>query len=69
MEIDNALIKMTDIIGIDKMINRNTAMIRQIVVCMHNDELKKSARYQDPKHLIRFGEKIYSQNEEDGIIK
>ncbi|MFV2061145.1 MAG: FkbM family methyltransferase [Gammaproteobacteria bacterium] len=52
-----------------KLINRNTAMIRQIVVSMHNDELKKSARYQDPKHLIRFGEKIYSQNEEDGIIK
>jgi len=52
-----------------KLINRNTAMIRQIVVNMHNDELKKSQRYQNPKHLIQYGEKVYSQNEEDGIIK
>jgi hypothetical protein len=52
-----------------KLINRNMAMVRQIVVSMHNDELKKSARYQDPKHLIQYGQKVYSQNEEDGIIK
>jgi hypothetical protein len=32
-------------------------------------ELKESPRYQDPKHLIPYGYKVYSQNEEDGIIR
>jgi len=32
-------------------------------------ELQESPRYQVPGHLIPYGYKIYSQNEEDGIIR
>jgi hypothetical protein len=32
------------------------------------DRLKHEPRYQDPKRLTRYGYKIYSQNEEDGIL-
>lgn len=32
-------------------------------------ELQESPRYQDPRHLIPYGYKVYSQNEEDGIIR
>jgi hypothetical protein len=32
-------------------------------------ELQKSPRYQDPRRLIPHGYKVYSQNEEDGIIR
>lgn len=33
------------------------------------ERLKQNARYQDPKSLIKFGYKLYSQNDEDGIIR
>ena len=33
------------------------------------ETLKKNHRHQDPKSLIPYGFKIYSQNEEDGIIR
>jgi len=33
------------------------------------DKLKRSPRYQDPKSLIPFGYSLYSQNEEDGMIR
>ena len=32
-------------------------------------EFQKSRRYRDPKNLIPHGYKVYSQNEEDGIIR
>jgi hypothetical protein len=32
-------------------------------------ELQESPRYRDPRHLIPHGYKVYSQNEEDGIIR
>ncbi len=32
-------------------------------------ELQESPRYQDPRNLIPHGYKVYSQNEEDGIIR
>src|SRR3972149_4858892 len=32
-------------------------------------ELQESPRYQDPRRLIPHGYKVYSQNEEDGIIR
>jgi len=32
-------------------------------------ELQEHPRYQDPRHLIPHGYKVYSQNEEDGIIR
>ena len=34
--------------------------------CQH--VLRTHARYADKKHLIPFGNKVYSQNDEDGII-
>lgn len=33
------------------------------------DRLRASPRYQDPKCLIPFGHKVYSQTDEDGIIR
>ena len=33
------------------------------------DRLRGSPRYKEPKSLIPFGGKIYSQNDEDGIIR
>ncbi|MEI8349421.1 MAG: hypothetical protein WCI77_04650 [Candidatus Omnitrophota bacterium] len=33
------------------------------------ERLKKSERYRNPKNLIPFGYKLYSQNDEDGIIR
>jgi len=33
------------------------------------ERLRKSERYRDPKNLIPFGYKMYSQNDEDGIIR
>jgi hypothetical protein len=32
-------------------------------------ELQQSPRYQDPRQLVPHGYKVYSQNEEDGIIR
>lgn len=32
------------------------------------EALKREPRYAHPKHLARFGYKVYSQNDEDGII-
>ncbi|MDR0590032.1 MAG: hypothetical protein LBG25_05760 [Spirochaetaceae bacterium] len=48
---------------------RNEIRILQRKQCHRNDEeyeLKK--RLEDPIHLERFGYKVYSQNDEDGII-
>jgi hypothetical protein len=42
---------------------------QQLLVRREIDRLTASARYQNPKHLIPFGRKIYSQNDEDGIIR
>ena len=33
------------------------------------DRLRASDRYSDSKHLIPFGDKVYSQSDEDGIIR
>jgi len=52
-----------------KQINRNIYIMRQIIVNMYNDNLKNDERFQDPKRLIKYGRKMFSQNEEDGIIK
>ena len=44
-------------------------MIHSLLVYESLEALRGKPRYQDPKNLIRYGYKIYSQNEEDGIIK
>lgn len=33
------------------------------------EQLKKNPRYDDPRSLMRSGYKVYSQNDEDGIIR
>ena len=40
-------------------------------LCVHAelDRIKQNPRYDDLKSLIRFGSKVYSQNDEDGIIR
>jgi hypothetical protein len=42
--------------------------IHQHITRIEMARLKSSARFSDPKNLIPFGYKIYSQNDEDGII-
>ena len=43
--------------------------IERILVSSELEKLRQLPRYQDDKCLIRFGYKIYSQNDEDGIIR
>ncbi len=50
-------------------INSHMVFIRQIVLNNYIENLKGGACYQDDKCLIKYGQKIYSQNEEDGIIR
>jgi hypothetical protein len=33
------------------------------------ERIKSTPRYKNPKSLVRFGGKVYSQNDEDGIIR
>ncbi len=51
-----------------KFINRNIEYLRRINVNLYKDNLKSEERYQNPKVLSKYGRKLYSQNEEDGII-
>lgn len=43
--------------------------IKQIPIIQEMDRVRESSRYQEPKNLIPFGCKIYSQTDEDGIIR
>ncbi|MGF1516019.1 MAG: hypothetical protein ACFB5Z_20300 [Elainellaceae cyanobacterium] len=43
--------------------------ISHIPIVQEIDRLRASDRYQDPKSLIPFGDKVYSQSDEDGIIR
>lgn len=63
-KISKKLHKMKHIKGI----NRHMFFVRQLLLNNYIDTLKSNARYQDDKCLIKYGQKIYSQNEEDGII-
>jgi len=51
-----------------KGINRDMFFVRQLLLNDYSDKLKNNTRYEDDKCLIKYGQKIYSQNEEDGII-
>jgi hypothetical protein len=43
--------------------------MKQLKIHDHILQLKKHSKYQDPKSLIPFGQKIYSQHEEDGMLR
>ncbi len=43
--------------------------IKQIPIIQEIERLRASQRYQDPRSLVPFGSKIYSQSDEDGIIR
>ncbi len=47
----------------------NTARTLQLSIRHEIDHLRANVRYKAPKSLIPFGGKIYSQNDEDGIIR
>ena len=42
--------------------------IRGFEILNEMERLQKTAKYSNPLNLIPFGKKIYSQNDEDGII-
>ncbi len=52
-----------------KQINRHVASLRQIEANNQIDRLLADQRYADRKCLIRHGRKLYSQNQEDGMIQ
>lgn len=43
--------------------------VHQLLLHKEIDRLRNSLRYQNPKSLIPFGHKLYSQSDEDGIIR
>lgn len=43
-------------------------LIQTLVCDMYKSQVLQEERYSDPKRLEKFGYKVYSQNEEDGII-
>ena len=43
--------------------------IKQIPIIQEIDRIKENTRCRDPKNLISFGSKVYSQTDEDGIIQ
>lgn len=43
--------------------------LKQLPVIQEIDRLRQSQRYHDPKSLIPYGDKVYSQSDEDGIIR
>jgi hypothetical protein len=47
----------------------NINRAQQLSISNELDRLRGNVRYKEPKSLIPFGGKIYSQNDEDGIIK
>jgi hypothetical protein len=61
--------KLKALLRIIKEDNNNLRHIYQLLVMEHIEKLKKEARYKDPKSLIPYGYKMYSQNDEDGIIR
>jgi len=50
-------------------IYRQLTKIENVLVHQSIELIKNNERYKDSKNLIPFGNKIYSQNEEDGIIQ
>lgn len=48
---------------------RQLTKIENVLVHQSIELIKKDERYKDSKNLIPFGNKVYSQNEEDGIIQ
>lgn len=48
---------------------RPVPWIREQMVQEKIEQLRKNPRYDDPKSLMRSGYKVYSQNDEDGIIR
>ena len=48
---------------------RPVPWIRELMVHEKIEKLKENPRYDDPRSLTRYGYKIYSQNDEDGIIR
>ncbi|MDN5752024.1 MAG: FkbM family methyltransferase [Nitrosospira sp.] len=50
-------------------ITANIDRTRQLSIRTEIDRLRADARYRAPENLVPFGGKIYSQNDEDGIIR
>lgn len=53
---------------IKKILSHTTSM-HQYLINQEMTSIRNSPRHQDPKSLVPFGYKIYSQNDEDGIIR
>ena len=43
--------------------------LKQLPIIQEIERIQKNKRYDDPKCLMRFGDKVFSQSDEDGIIR
>ena len=50
-----------------KLIIRNR--LQQLPIIQEIERIRQSKRYDNPKSLMRFGDKVFSQSDEDGIIR
>lgn len=60
--------KLQSLLRIIKEDNENLRHVYQLLTQDRLDRLRNEERYKDPKSLIPYGHKIYSQNDEDGIL-
>lgn len=52
-----------------KMLARRLDRIEELILRDATDRLRAEPRCQDPRRLLRYGHKVYSQSDEDGIIR
>jgi len=50
-------------------LSRSVKRLEALAIADRRESLLKHEKYQDPLSLIAYGQKIYSQNDEDGIIQ
>lgn len=61
--------KLRTLAGILKEDNRNLRQVYQLLVADQIEKLREEARRRDPLSLVPFGYKMYSQSDEDGMIR
>jgi len=62
--LENIKLGITSILKMGKTLNS----MQQLLIHKELTRLREGERYKSPKSLVRYGDKIYSQNDEDGII-
>ena len=45
------------------------SLLTEMTASMYYEQLKQDSKYRDPRSLVAYGYKMYSQNDEDGMIR